>query len=352
LALAVTLAVLVGGSSGAQTPPAPPQPPIRAAVVQLEPWVLQDGADATGFYAEIWETVAKRLGRDTEWVWVGSFADVLKALEDGRADVAVAPLAPTAERETRYDFTNAVVRSGPSIGVHSRLANKQSLFGALFSAQIGKVLLGGLILLLILAHVVWLVERNDAQDGEQFRKRYPHGMWDGFWWAAVTIATVGYGDKAPKSLRGRLVGLIAILCSLFMVGAFVSQVTSTLTNRVTTYSVQSLSDLNGHSVGAVEGSTFKSYVATQGVTVSGARNQGDLFERAKAGDLDVIITNPFALDVVGKRYGVVRIGDVLYEEFETFGVAQGSPLREEINKVLADLLATGRIQQIIDRWVQ
>jgi len=42
-------------------------------------------------------------------------------------------------------------------------------------------------------------------------------VWDGIWWAWVTVATVGYGDIVPQSVAGKLFGALVIL---FGVGFF------------------------------------------------------------------------------------------------------------------------------------
>lgn len=49
-------------------------------------------------------------------------------------------------------------------------------------------------------------------------------LWDGMWWALVTVSTVGYGDVVPVSPEGRLLGVILIL---FGVATF-SMVTANL----------------------------------------------------------------------------------------------------------------------------
>jgi voltage-gated potassium channel len=43
---------------------------------------------------------------------------------------------------------------------------------------------------------------------------------DALWWAVVTIATVGYGDKYPVTAAGRLIGVVMIIVGVGLFGIF------------------------------------------------------------------------------------------------------------------------------------
>ena len=60
------------------------------------------------------------------------------------------------------------------------------------------------------------------------------GFWSGVWWAIVTMTTVGYGDIAPESTTGRLIGV-----GLMMVGI---GLLATISASVAAYFVESDSD--------------------------------------------------------------------------------------------------------------
>lgn len=363
LAAVGVLALLLGSSgaamltlpsaAGAATgQPVVPDDRVRVVMTELEPFVEDRNGRPAGFYAEIWQVVATELDVDVEIVWVDRFGEVLTSLDDGRADVAVAPLTPTAERVTGYDFTSSVVSSGPQLGYHERLATSKGVFDALFSRSVRQILLLAGAGLLILAHLIWLIERSRSDDEEgDFRPDYLRGIWDGFWWATVTVTTVGYGDKAPRSFGGRAVALLAMMLSLFLVGAFVSQVTDILQSARNEPPVVDLGDVGDRAVGVVEDSSFARYVADQGVTIVGFPNQAELFEAAERGDVDLAVSNPFALATAGIEHGIEPTGGVFYTEFESFAVAKDSPWLEPINQVLAGLQSSGEVDEIVDRWV-
>lgn len=52
-------------------------------------------------------------------------------------------------------------------------------------------------------------------------------IWDGIWWAVVSVTTVGYGDLYPKTVEGRLVAMVVML---FGIG-FLSVLTATIASR-------------------------------------------------------------------------------------------------------------------------
>ncbi len=58
-----------------------------------------------------------------------------------------------------------------------------------------------------------------------------HSLWDSFWWAIVTVGTVGYGDKYPVSVAGRLVGLVLIFSGVGLMSLLTATIASVFVER-------------------------------------------------------------------------------------------------------------------------
>lgn len=51
-------------------------------------------------------------------------------------------------------------------------------------------------------------------------------LFDAFWWAMVTVTTIGYGDIYPMTTEGRLVAIFLMLSGLGVLGALTAMVSS------------------------------------------------------------------------------------------------------------------------------
>jgi voltage-gated potassium channel len=56
-------------------------------------------------------------------------------------------------------------------------------------------------------------------------------VWDGVWWAIVTMGTVGYGDKYPITIGGRMVGIFLIFTGVGLMSLFTATIASTFVER-------------------------------------------------------------------------------------------------------------------------
>ncbi|KAL9981438.1 hypothetical protein ACROYT_G010144 [Oculina patagonica] len=73
---------------------------------------------------------------------------------------------------------------------------------------------------------VWILETYFNE--EEFPRSFTKGSYEGFWWAFVSMTTVGYGDKTPKFIFGRVFGVLWILTGLVVIAMFTATATSAL----------------------------------------------------------------------------------------------------------------------------
>lgn len=58
--------------------------------------------------------------------------------------------------------------------------------------------------------------------------RNVHSFWDSYWWAMVTITTVGYGDIYPVTTPGRIIALILMFSGIGTLGVFTASIAAAL----------------------------------------------------------------------------------------------------------------------------
>lgn len=313
----------------------PPAKLLRVGISEVPPFVIQEPDGSwRGISVDLWQSVAAQAGYRFE-LQPMPFKALLPSLEAGQLDVVVGALTMTAEREARFDFTHPFYRTGLAIGVPRGGDGGWAAVKGLLSWQFVSLILGLAALLLVVGGLVWLFERRRNQ--EQFGGTPVQGLGSSFWWAAVTMTTVGYGDKAPLTLGGRLIGLVWMFAGLIMVSTFTAAVTSALTVGSLQGGIQGPEDLRGAHVATIDKTVSAHYLDSQRIRHSDYPNLLGAMRAVQQGEADAVV---YDLPIMQYRNGELVQGGLrlLPGTFENqsyaFALASGSPYRERLSQEL------------------
>ncbi|MBX2878066.1 MAG: transporter substrate-binding domain-containing protein [Saprospiraceae bacterium] len=233
-------------------------PTLKIGYTSAPPFIIQGRNNLEGINIWLWNRVAKDLDLDFEMVQM-SFSDMLKSLESGEIDLSINPLTITSERSKKMDFTRSFFASNSTIAV-AEMSSLRKLFQfirSFFNLDFLKGMLALLFIIFLFGLVAWRFERH--RNSANFRKGYA-GIWDGFWWSAVTLTTVGYGDKRLKTNKGKITALLLMFVGLLFISGLTASIASSLTINSLGNKAEQFSEFKELRVGSVENSSTAGFL--------------------------------------------------------------------------------------------
>lgn len=323
-------------------------------LVQAAPFAIKDGeGNWTGIAVELWRHVASDLGLRFEFREM-AIPDLIAGLQRGEL-LAVATATASADRELTVDFSHPYYWSGLAIAVPVRTtrSNWFEPLGDVFSGdtvRISSVLLG---LLFVAAVLVWLTERRANPD--HFSPQPLRGIADGLWWAAVTLTTVGYGDKAPRTRAGRLVGIVWMFAAIILIALFTAQVTSSLTVTSLTGRVRGPADLVHVKVGAIQDSPAQTILRRKfGVPAQGYAGFREALAALDRGEIEAFVGPEPVLryEVASAFPGRLAIVGAPFTRVDyVFAFPLGSPIRKQVNRSILSYVETDEWRDLIRSYL-
>src|SRR4051812_47993793 len=136
---------------------------IRVATRVLPPMVEQQDGVLTGFSIDLWNAIAARLKVKTAFQVAADVPDLFGLIRDGKADLGISALSITAAREAEFDFSQPMFNAGLQILVKGKdidgpVSPLREIMGLLFSKTMLVWLGVALVMIIVPAHVVWLLE--------------------------------------------------------------------------------------------------------------------------------------------------------------------------------------------------
>src|SRR5690348_9566323 len=152
LLVCLVLALCVASSSRAEAQD--PLPALQVYTKPIEPFAFQRDGKALGFSLDLWDRVAKEMGRPYEVHWVKTVSDLIDVLKARTADVGVAAISITSEREAVIDFSTPFYESGLGVLVKARDRGAFSIVAeTLFTRTTLELVLVLVGVLIVIAHL-------------------------------------------------------------------------------------------------------------------------------------------------------------------------------------------------------
>ena len=326
---------------------------LRIGTKEAPPFAINDTDGGwSGISIDLWNETADLMGLRFEFV-ERDLEGLLSGVKSGELDAGVSALTMTLERELEMDFSHPYFSSGLTLAF--RKDDGLAILGLIrkfiswqFLSAVGALAL----VVLSVGFLVWLAERRKNQG--QFETRALDGIGSGFWWSAVTMTTVGYGDKSPVTPMGRAIALCWMFASLMIVSGFTAAIASAIT--VGSLETRMLKDkeIGSLNIATVAASSGEQFARQNGLRQVGFPSIEEAVDALRNGTVEAVLYDEPIL-----RYMLLSERDtdfellpkLLTQDQYAIALPNQSQLREPLNQALLEVLSGQEWEQIRTRYL-
>ena len=324
---------------------------LKVYTKEFRPLVFKDGDKIKGMDIDLLDAITSEMGVEYELIVKDTVTDVHEGVAIAEAEMGMAGITITAERESKLDFSYPYIKTGLGILILDKKKNDVWDNAKIIAVSIGTPILYLTIFLIIVAHGVWLMEKgSDAINDD-----YNPGILESLWFVYITITTIGYGDITPKKWLSKFLIVIITLFGFGFFANIVAKMSAESVLKKQAYYIQDEHGLRGKKVATEEGTSSVSAISKLGAAPIQCKSLRESYGMLMLGDVDAVVFDKLALIDFAKTINYKNIV-VLEREFEEqqYGIAlqQGSFIRENVNDAILKLQESGKLEQIRSRWIK
>ena len=353
--LTVFLLMISGTFSPIVSKSSEPQVPTDEKVVGIRvvpPFVIEeDDGTYSGLTIALWEHIAEQTDIDFAYS-ERSLQGLIEGVQNGELYASAAALTITSDREELVDFTHPFYVTGLGIAVSYQPAGFWQSLTAMFSPDFLWIVLLLLLLILFWGFLVWIFERQE--NSEEFGGTTAEGVGSGFWWAAVTMTTVGYGDKSPRTLGGRIVGFIWMFTAIIVISFFTASIASSLTINQLDSRINGPEDLPNVRVGALAQSATLTFLEEEHISATTYVSISEGLKAVENEEIDAFVHDAPIIQYytqIGFRNRLRILPNTFNDQYYGIVLPLNSTYRNEMNQILLDYIASDDWNELVNRYL-
>lgn len=318
-----------------------------------EPFVFKKGLEKKGIAVDIWEDLAIKKNWNYSYQYFDNVESALSELTKGSVDLVVGPISITSSRLENIRFSQPFYNSSLAIISSSDQLTLWQKIKPFFSFKLILAVAIFLMILAIVGSLLWLAERKNSPD--QFPQDPVNGIGNGMWLAVVTMSTVGYGDKAPVTLWGRIITGTWIIVSIIFATSMVAGIASTLTiNSLGTSTIINIEQLANKKATTLTGSPSVLFLKENKAKVIDSNTLEDAVNRLRSKEVEAVVYDRPQLLYYLKQNQTDNLYIAKAEYYKQgygFAFPINSNLVYEVNRALLELSENLKTEKIVEEYL-
>ncbi len=222
------------------------------------PFIIETEDGPEGISIWLWDAIQKKSGYPYKMKKM-TLNQVVEGIANEEVDMTLNPLTITWGRSKIMDFSVPYYISNSAVMVPAVSSFEKGLqfIGSFFSLNFFRAIGALFMIVFIFGTLAWVFEHR--KNPEEFKPGL-RGLWSGIWWSAVTMTTVGYGDKSPRTTGGRVIALIWMFSAIIIISGFTASIASSLTVNQLSWNQSSIDSFKDKKVAVIKNSATDEFL--------------------------------------------------------------------------------------------